>query len=327
MPYRAFILVILLFVVLALSTKSPEHAMGVMSYWIRDALPLVALSLAAGIIISCGQIDIASGAAFSLVGMIVLAMMAQLGSGGTFILWSSLGAWVIVILFYILMYLLIIVGRIPALLCTLGLAFCAKSFSLLLQSFMHGATRTVPIDGAVRVFAWSSLWIPVVLGMLLFWRYFSDFGLYHIAVGLDVKSAQIAGIRTKLVYFAAFLMSGVLVGLSSILFLVGFQRGGWAPDTGWGKEMLAIAAAVIGGCRITGGRFDPICVALATILVVAVRDASTSLSKTTDLEYLLLGIGVIVVALLDFSDRVWSTSGLNRRASSNIPSGFSRPAT
>jgi ribose/xylose/arabinose/galactoside ABC-type transport system permease subunit len=326
MPYRAFILVILLFVVLALSTTSPEHAIGVMTYWVHAALPLVALSLAAGIIISCGQIDIASGAAFSLLGMIVLAVMAQLGSRGTFILWSSLGAWVIVILFYVLMYVLIIVGRIPALLCTLGLAFCAKSFSLLLQSLMHGATRTVPVDGAVRVFGWSCLLISVVIGILLFWRYLSDFGLYHIAVGLDVKSAQIAGIRTNHVYLAAFLMSGVLVGLSSVLFLVGFQRGGWAPDTGWGKELLAIAAAVIGGCRITGGRFDPICVALATIMVVAVRDASTSLIKTTDYEYLLLGGGVIVVGLLDFFDRAWSTSGSKRRASPNSAARFSRSA-
>jgi ribose/xylose/arabinose/galactoside ABC-type transport system permease subunit len=121
---------------------------------------------------------------------------------------------------------------------------------------------------------------------------------------MDAKAAEIAGVDIKRVYFAAFLMSGALVGLSALLSLVAVQRGGWAPNTGWGKELLAIAAAVLGGCRITGGRFDPVCVALATLLMFAVRDTISALSLPVELEYVVLGVGVILVALIDFSERV-----------------------
>ena len=292
----------LLLTILVLSTRSPENATHVLENWLRGGLPLVALALAAGLIISFGQIDIASGSIFSLVGMIVLALMHRVGVTTAVIFSGILIAWLTVILVYLLIYVLVVICRIPALLCTLGLAFCAKSVSVVLQAYLQSGSMTVPVDNWIRVFGWSFLWIPVVIGALLFWRLFLDSGLYHVALGADAKSAENARVLTRRVYFRGFLMSGVLVGLSSILFLVGFQKGGWQPSTGWGEELFAIAGAVIGGCRITGGRFEPVSIAIATILIVGVKDIS-GLFGSVELEYLLLGVGVIGVALLDFSDR------------------------
>ncbi len=302
MPRRALILCLLIVLVLLISMKSPSNVVDIMRNWLHDAVPLVALALAAGIIISCGQIDIASGAIFSLSGMLIVDWTHRFATGGMSLIYACFAAWGLTIAFYLAMYVLVIVRRIPALLCTLGLAFCAQSAALWLQSSLNGQSLTVPIEGPIKLFSWSIPWMLLVLGVLVIWRYVSDFGLLHIAVGLDPKAAQIAAVKTKAVYLSAFLIAGALVGLSSILFLADFQRGGWSANTGWGKELFAIAAAVFGGCRITGGRFDPICISLATLLVVAVRDASSVLSRSVELENLFLGAGVIVVALLDFSE-------------------------
>jgi len=307
MRYRAFLLLILLLILLAASTSSPAMALLVLKNWLRSALPLAPLSLAAALIISCGQIDIASGAAFSFVGMIVVAWTHAYGSEGTAVAW--LIGWSAVVVFYFLMYFIVVVGRVPALLCTIGMALAGQSISLLLQAYVNRSAvslpgsqqsggLTVPLTG-LGAFDFSGVWTILIVGLLVLWRYRSNAGLDHIAVGMDPRAARIAGINTKVIYLSAFIASGILVGLSSLLFMVGVQLGGWATNVGWGKELFAIAAAVIGGCRITGGRFDPVCILLATVLVFGVRDITNALNLPLELDYLVLGTGVILVALID----------------------------
>lgn len=299
---------ILLAVLAAASTSSLNSAIAVLNNWMRSALPLVPLALAAALIISCGQIDIASGAAFSFVGMILVASARHSSSGGSILLGLTV-AWLAVMLFYVLMYVIVVVGRIPALLCTLGLALCGESVSLILQAYVNrplpGAGlagglggMTVPI-GSLGIFKWNSAWVLTVVGLLTLWRYSSDAGLEHIAVGMDAVAAEISGINTRAIYLRAFLLAGSLVGLSAVLFLVNVQLGGWATNMGWGKELFAIAAAVIGGCRINGGRFDPICVALATVSVFGITDITNALNVPLEVDYLVLGAGVISAALID----------------------------
>jgi ribose/xylose/arabinose/galactoside ABC-type transport system permease subunit len=323
LPYRTFLLSLSLFALLFVSTllastPSADTALSIAKGWIFYGLPLVLLAYAAGIIISCSQIDIFSGVAVSLAGMFVVSwvLAASPASKGT-ILGGCFVAWTIVIAFYLAMYALIVLLRVPALLCTLGLVFCGQSISLFLNSSVQGVgvyrwhipmagigTQTVPVDGPVRVFGWSIVWVSVAFVLLTMWRYFSRAGLQHIALGMDVGAAEIAGIKVRRVYLTAFLMSGILVGLSALLSLVGVQRGGWAPNIGWGNELLAIAAAVLGGCRITGGRFDPLCISLATLLVFAVRDTVSALPLPVELAPIVLGLSLICVALIDSFDRV-----------------------
>jgi ribose/xylose/arabinose/galactoside ABC-type transport system permease subunit len=138
-----------------------------------------------------------------------------------------------------------------------------------------------------------------ILLLLLAWRYFSYRGLCHIATGLNAEAASIAGVRVNNVTYSAFLMSGVLVGFSSLLYLVEPQGGGWTADTGVGRELLAIAAAVIGGCKITGGRFDPICITLATFLLEAVQSSLYASSLPTELCYLVFGGVLVWIGIFD----------------------------
>ncbi len=151
----------------------------------------------------------------------------------------------------------------------------------------------------MSIFSWKYVISTAVVGALILWRYRSDAGLDHIAVGLDQTASQISGVKIKIVYFRSFLFAGVLVGLSAVLFMVNVQVGGWATNMGWGKELFAIAAAVIGGCKITGGRFDPLSVAVATILVFGISDITNALDIPLEWDYLILGAGVIAAGLVD----------------------------
>jgi rhamnose transport system permease protein len=72
------------------------------------------------------------------------------------------------------------------------------------------------------------------------------------ALGSNADAARLAGIPTQRTIFALFVASGVLTGLASLLSAVRFAD--VDPNSGTGLEMQAIAAAVVGGTAVQGGR-------------------------------------------------------------------------
>ena len=77
-------------------------------------------------------------------------------------------------------------------------------------------------------------------------------GRFLYAVGSDAEAARLAGLRPRVVTFAAFAAGGGLIGLAALLNAVRFTD--VDPKSGQGLEMQAIAAAVVGGIAIAGGR-------------------------------------------------------------------------
>jgi rhamnose transport system permease protein len=84
-------------------------------------------------------------------------------------------------------------------------------------------------------------------------------GLRHLSIGRDVyatgsdwEAARLAGLRPRRVVFGVFVVMGALVGLAALLNAVRFPD--VDPNAGTGKELQAIAAVVVGGVAISGGR-------------------------------------------------------------------------
>lgn len=77
-------------------------------------------------------------------------------------------------------------------------------------------------------------------------------GRFIYAVGSDAEAARLAGIRPHLVTFLVFTGAGALTGLAAVFNIV--QSPQVDPNTGTGLELKAIAAVVVGGVAISGGR-------------------------------------------------------------------------
>ena len=95
------------------------------------------------------------------------------------------------------------------------------------------------------------LWL-IVLGFSLWMTRQTRFGRHVYAVGGNENSAKLAGVNVRSVKTAVYLICGVLAALGGMIF-VG-RTGVIQPSAGIGYEMQAIAAAVIGGASIVGGR-------------------------------------------------------------------------
>jgi simple sugar transport system permease protein len=81
---------------------------------------------------------------------------------------------------------------------------------------------------------------------------FTTFGRYVYAIGGNVEAAKLSGIKVAQVQFSAYVISGMLAGLAGVLFVAQYRQG--KPDAGSGLELDAIAAVVIGGTSLMGGR-------------------------------------------------------------------------
>lgn len=81
---------------------------------------------------------------------------------------------------------------------------------------------------------------------------FTTFGRYVYAIGGNEEAAKLSGVRVAQVQFAAYAIAGMLSGIAGVLFVAQYRQG--KPDAGAGLELDAIAAVVIGGTSLMGGR-------------------------------------------------------------------------
>ena len=288
---RRLVLVIWVLACFTLSYSLGSLSIQILEVWATNLIPLLFLSLAAAVIISCGQIDISTGGIMSLLGMIILLVYGFPEKSLTSVLLGHVIALTMVLAIY-WVYSMAVNKGISSLLVTLSTLMLSKGCSTLIQTCMQGAgeicrsssvlalkSATLPqryiMPFMDNVF-FALLVIGVVLGVSIAWRFHSRWGLEHIAVGMDQNSARYSRISVSRIYQLAFLTAGVLVYFASIIRLHGQANGGWSANVGWGEELLAIAVAVIGGTRVTGGRFDPVSIALATAAVYISRDIITN---------------------------------------------------
>jgi D-xylose transport system permease protein len=98
--------------------------------------------------------------------------------------------------------------------------------------------------------------VPIVLGVLILWNFVltrTRFGRYVYAIGGNAEAARRAGVRLGAIRLAAFGLTGMTAGLAGILYTS--RLGGSSTSVDGGQlVLLAVAAAVIGGVSLFGGR-------------------------------------------------------------------------
>lgn len=93
------------------------------------------------------------------------------------------------------------------------------------------------------------------------------------AVGSDEEAARLAGIEPKRVVFGVFVATGALVGLAAVLNAVRFNA--VPSNAGLGLELTAVAAVVVGGTAITGGRGTVLGTLIGVLLLGTIGTAMT----------------------------------------------------
>jgi ribose transport system permease protein len=144
----------------------------------------------------------------------------------------------------------------------------------------------------------NAWWLTMVLAALMwcYMRYWAT-GRHWYALGNDPAAARLAGIRVKRRTIAAYALTGVFVGLAGCV-LIG-SGGLVQQNAGSGLELRVIAAVVIGGTSILGGRGSVLGTLLGALLVGTVTSAITLLGWSSNLIELFIGIFILIAVGVD----------------------------
>jgi ribose transport system permease protein len=137
--------------------------------------------------------------------------------------------------------------------------------------------------------------IAVIVGIVL---HRSVYGRHLYAVGKNEEAARFSGINTSLVVATAYILSGGLAGISTVLLV--FYTNSVSPSSfGNFYELYAIAAAVLGGCSLRGGEGSILGIVLGTALLQVLQNLVNILGIPSSLNFAVMGTVILLGVLAD----------------------------
>lgn len=212
------------------------------------------LAVGATLIILTGGIDLSVGSIVGFAG-IIAALLGKDAGAGHFVVALAGGVGTGFLLGAINGSLVAFV-RIPAFVVTLGMMSIARSLAFV-------ASQGQPISDLSNEFlaigqgALFGIPYPILISVVTFVIFGivlarTRFGRYIYAVGGNEEAALVSGVDTRAVKLAVYSLSGLLAGLGGVVLAARATAG--ISTNGEGYELTAIAAAVIGGTSLSGGR-------------------------------------------------------------------------
>jgi ribose/xylose/arabinose/galactoside ABC-type transport system permease subunit len=197
--------------------------------------------------------------------------------------------------------LLVTLGRIPAIIVTLGMLYALRGVILLITGgdWITGIPREARVLGLGSLFGVGApvlvLFACYVL-MELVHRH-SGWGRDVLAVGGNRSAARLAGIPVDRVRFLAFVLVGVAVGIASVIYIG--RAGSVQTNTGTGLELRVIAAVVIGGTSIAGGRGSPLAALTGAVLIGVILNGLVLLDVPGVWQEAVLGSLILLAVATD----------------------------
>jgi ribose transport system permease protein len=288
-----FALVLLSFSILSPAFRQPENAVNILIQTSSTGVLAVGMTfvlLTAGVDLSVGAIMFvaaAIGGKLLLAGWSFPAALAiMLGIGIVYGAFNALWITRLAIMAFVVTLATRYFGR------GLGLRITETRAMNLPESFYElGATRLAGVPVPIWIFAGT-----VVLAHFVLTR--TPFGRQVYAVGADTEAARKAGIPARRVVFAVYVICGLCAAISGIVTLS--QAPAVSPTFGNNREFLAIAAAVLGGTSLFGGRgaVFPGTV-LGAILIQTIENGLNILNVNPYLYPLVTSAVILVAVLLD----------------------------
>ncbi|WP_338026195.1 MULTISPECIES: ABC transporter permease [Cohnella] len=160
----------------------------------------------------------------------------------------------------------------------------SPSFKFLGQGYLG------PIPFPVVLF----ILVTVIMSIIL---YKTKFGRYIFAVGGNENAAHISGIRVSRVKIWVYVINGLLAGLAGVLLASRISSG--QPNSGMGYELDAIAAVVIGGTSLFGGRGSMLGTIVGVLIIGVINNGLNLLDVSSYWQQIIKGVIIAGAVILD----------------------------
>lgn len=309
--YSYIIVFAVIFIIYAITSQGGLTWSGVMNIF-RHSTVIGIIGIGMGLVCLTGEIDLSVGS--------MLAMV----SGFSVMVFNMTNNIILTLLFAIVFGAVlgllngVLVGavKMPAFIVTLATMLIFRSFTQYLcqhvdkeligggssvykmstdlstyQSFYqfgNGKIATVPIVGLILV---------AITVLFVFISTSTKYGKQVYAIGSNEKAASLAGINVPLVKVSVFVITGIMVGIGSFLWIA--MNGSSDPaTTGTSYEMYAIAAVVLGGIAMSGGKGKILGVFFGALSYTVIDKIIVALKMDSLINDTIKGIILIIVILI-----------------------------
>ncbi|WP_051314178.1 MULTISPECIES: ABC transporter permease [Actinoalloteichus] len=293
-----FAVLVLLCVVGYLTRPDAFLTEGNLSTILRLAAAIGVVSVGMTFVITTAGIDLSVGSMVALASVWMTTVATQSYGVGVMVLCAllvGLGAGLV-------NGILIAYGRVVPFIATLAMMVAARGLA---ERISGRQTQVIRDTAFLDFFRGSFLGVPVLVWMFLLvfaagWVLLNrtTFGRRTFAVGGNPEAARLAGINVKRHVALVYGLAGLCCGIAAIMVAARTTSG--ASTNGLYYELDAIAAVVIGGTLLTGGRGSLLGTLIGVLIFTVLSNIFTLNNLETDIQNIAKGVIIVVAVLLQY---------------------------
>lgn len=251
-------------------------------------------------VILTGGIDLSIGSVAALAGVAAAIISLKFGVAAGFA--AALGVGIVCGIFN---GMFVAYFRVPPFVVTLAVLTIARGAAFILS---EGRSIGNLPENFTRLGKSSVFGVPVSVLLMLatfatgwFVLKHTTFGRYIYAVGANAEATFLAGVNVKAVTFRVYLLNGLLVGLAAIV--LASRLGAGVPNAGLQYELDVIAAVVVGGTSLSGGRGSVVQTLLGAIFIGVLNNGLNLRGTDPYLQKIWLGVVILLAVLFDRTNK------------------------
>lgn len=265
---------------------------------IRQAVFTAIIGFAMTFVIAMGGIDLSVGSTVGIGGMLAAALI--------------LSGCNIYLAIFIAIALGGLIGLINGILVTrLGIAYFIATLGMMsiLRGLIYVYSKGIPLyglkfpefqflgQGYISVFPVPIIITVIILCISYYLFNKTKFGRYTVSIGSNEEAARLVGINVDKVKILVFVLSGVFCAIAGVILASRSEAA--VPEAGSGYEMDAIAATVIGGTRMSGGKGNMVGTAFGAVLMATIRNGLSLLNVNTFWHQVVIGVFILMAVAFD----------------------------
>lgn len=305
---RNSLVIVLLMVMIYFATQNERFAsLGNLRAVLIAAAPFALIALGQTIVILTGGIDLSVGSVIALGAMVAAWLSLRLPADQ---IWLAAAIAVAVgTLAGVINGLVVAYLDVPPFVATLGMLTAASGFAYVIGGGapINGLPENFGVIANTKIFGFQApvyvmIGFFIIMGLVM---KYSAFGLRVYAVGGNRTAAEVAGVNVRRTLVQVYTLSGLLAGISGVILASRVISG--PPNLGAGFELGAIAAVVIGGASLMGGRGTVWGTFLGLLIIQTLKNGLDILVVPAYWQSVINGVVIVSAVAVD----VWA----NRRRS------------
>ena len=248
-------------------------------------------------VLICGEIDLTVGSIVAFAGI----MVAYAINAGMGLVTATLAVMLLCGVFGLINGVIVTTFSVPSMLVTMGMMMSIRGLAYVITQgrSVGGMPKWFGVLGRDYI---AGVPIPVIVMLAIvclgwFFLKYTTFGRLMYAVGGNIEAAKLCGINSRGITISALVISAMLAGLSGVIWASRLNSG--QPVVGNSYEMQVIAACVIGGASLRGGKGNVFMSLVGAILLGVLYNGLNLLRVSSYWQMITTGLIIILAIVLD----------------------------